>query len=579
MRQKNMLSIVMCLFMLFSVSSIVAENTPTVDITPTPEQLAIDSLIRLKSSAPVVPFGDTLFTIYGNIGSISAEQRAVTITENIKALSKTALFNPDSLFIQPDGDNLDIIYNGRTVVGITEIQARLENKSQEELSQEYKELIISAVNKDKSSKRWFVILKRIFLSILLVVVTWFAIKYLNIFYHKGKEFIKKQKERTIEKIYFLFDADQQIRFAVILLNILRLFLIIVILYSCLLTFFRLYPTTEWISQTLLGYVLTPLKIALSAVVNYIPKLISIIVIVLLFRVLIKIIRVIAVQIEHGAITISGFHHDWAMPTFNIVRILLLVFMFIFIFPYLPKSDSKIFQGVSVFMGVLFSLGSTSVISNMVSGIVITYMRPFVLGDRVKMDQYVGDVIEKTPLVTRMRTTKNEIVTIPNSTIMSAHTINYTTSAKNDGLILHTKFAVGYDVDWRKVQALLMDAAYATPHVLKEPAPFVFQAELDDFYAIYEINVYTKEPTKMSFIYSELNKNINEAFVTEGIDMIAAHYSAIRDGSGVGIPEKHVKKGFEFVTPFPVKVVREPAPQPTATENENKSTSKPKESDK
>ena len=112
-------------------------------------------------------------------------------------------------------------------------------------------------------------------------------------------------------------------------------------------------------------------------------------------------------------------------------------MFVLIFPYLPGSDSDIFKGVSVFIGILFSLGSSTAIANMVAGLVITYMRPFKIGDRVKIAETTGDVVEKTLLVTRIRTPKNEIITIPNSSILSGNTVNFSSAADEKGLIIHT----------------------------------------------------------------------------------------------------------------------------------------------
>ncbi len=166
-----------------------------------------------------------------------------------------------------------------------------------------------------------------------------------------------------------------------------------------------------------------------------------------------------------------------MPTFHIIRFLLYAFMIAMIYPYLPKSNSGVFQGISVFVGLIVSLGSSTVIGNIIAGLVITYMRPFKLGDRIKLNDTTGDIIEKTPLVTRIRTPKNEVVTVPNSFIMSSHTVNYSTSAREYGLIIHAEVSIGYDVPWRKVNPLLIDAALNTPGVVDDPRPFVLETSL------------------------------------------------------------------------------------------------------
>jgi len=198
-------------------------------------------------------------------------------------------------------------------------------------------------------------------------------------------------------------------------------------------------------------------------------------------------------------------------------------MFILIFPYLPESDSSIFQGVSVFAGLIISLGSTSVIGNLIAGLVITYMRPFRIGDRIKMDDCIGNVIEKSALVTRVKTVKNEIITIPNSSVMSSKTINYSQSAREHGLILYTSVTIGYDVPWQQVHDLLLKVAYKTDNLSKKQKPFIMQNALDEFYVEYQLNVYTREAEKMNSIYSDLRKNIQDVFGEAGIDLLSPHY--------------------------------------------------------
>jgi small-conductance mechanosensitive channel len=173
--------------------------------------------------------------------------------------------------------------------------------------------------------------------------------------------------------------------------------------------------------------------------------------------LIKGVEYIAGEIESEKLKITGFYPDWAQPTFNIIRFLLYVFMIAMIYPYLPGSNSGVFQGISVFVGLIVSLGSSTAIANIIAGLVITYMRPFRIGDRIKLGETEGNVIEKTPFVTRIRTPKNEVVTIPNSFIMSSHTTNYSSSARDYGLIIHSKVTFGYEVPKEEVLDLLIHA--------------------------------------------------------------------------------------------------------------------------
>ena len=250
-------------------------------------------------------------------------------------------------------------------------------------------------------------------------------------------------------------------------------------------------------------------------------------------------RYVAQEIENGNLKINNFFPEWAMPTFNIVRFLLYVFMVAMIYNYLPGSDSGVFQGISVFVGLIISLGSSTLIANLMAGLVITFMRPFRVGDRIKLNDTVGDIIEKTPLVTRVKTPKNEIVTVPNSFVMSSLTTNYSSSAQEYGLIIHSDVTFGYEVPWQQVHQLLIQAALATPHIEAEPRPFVLQTKLDDWYVVYQINAYTRNPEKMALIYSELHQNIQDLFNEAGIEIMSPHFMGVRQTDEVFMPEEYL----------------------------------------
>ncbi|HYQ57194.1 MAG TPA: mechanosensitive ion channel family protein, partial [Draconibacterium sp.] len=266
-----------------------------------------------------------------------------------------------------------------------------------------------------------------------------------------------------------------------------------------------------------------------------PNLFSIFVIIIITRYLLKILAVVVRELETGKLRIKGFHSDWAKPTFNLVKIVIYIITAVFIVQYLPSS--KAFQGVSIFVGVIFTLGSTSAIANIVAGIVITYMRPFQIGDRVKIGDTMGDIVEKNLLVTRIKTIKNEDVTIPNATIINTHLWNYTKNASQLGIILHPTVTIGYDVPAETVIKLLLEAAKNTKNLTRDFKPFVLQKSLNDFYVEYELNVYTKQPGKMAHFYSELNKSILNEFNKAGVEILSPHYSSFRDGNASTIPEK------------------------------------------
>lgn len=247
------------------------------------------------------------------------------------------------------------------------------------------------------------------------------------------------------------------------------------------------------------------------------------------------------EVERQNITLPGFYPDWALPSFKIVRFLIIAFAVVMAFPYLPGSDSPAFKGVSVFLGVLFSLGSSSAVANVVAGVILTYMRAFCVGDRVKIADTMGDVIEKNLLVTRIRTAKNVDVTVPNAMVLGSHIINYSSSAQ---LILNTTVTIGYDVPWRQVHELLLAAARSTERIMAEPKPFVLQTALNDFYVSYELNAYTDAPSAMATIYSELHARIQDSFNEAGVEIMSPHYSTLRDGNPTTIPADYLPPDYQ-----------------------------------
>jgi len=271
--------------------------------------------------------------------------------------------------------------------------------------------------------------------------------------------------------------------------------------------------------------------------------VSIAVIIVVTRYILKLISLVFVGIGRGSIRFAGFHEEWAEPTYKIVRFLVIVFAAIACFPYIPGSQSEGFRGISVFLGLLISLGSAAAIGNIIAGVVLTYMRPFQVGDRVKIADTTGDVMEKTLLVTRVRTIKNVDVTIPNAMVLGSHLINFSSSAKNLGLILHTSVTIGYDAPWKTVHELLVSAARATTHILQKPEPFVLQTSLNDFYVTYEINAYTDQANLMAAIYADLHQNIQDKFNEAGVEIMSPHYTQLRDGNKTAIPDQYLPKTY------------------------------------
>jgi small-conductance mechanosensitive channel len=520
----------------------------------------IDSLRKSAKAFPVTGFfNDTLFLIYSRLGSFSAQDRAQIISKRIRKLNDNFLFTADSLKLVEAETTIDIVSGENIIMSISENDAIWNNSTKYDLAESTRKIIGTAVMNYKSQTSLSTILKKVALALLALLVLFFIIRYTVKLFRWTAHKITEQEEKQIKGIkiknYTLFDAKMQIKLFLTINRIVEWVSILLIIYISLPILFGIFPWTKNFANILFGFILNPVKSIALSIWDYLPNLITIIVIIIVFRYVLKGLKFLKLEVEKGELSLPGFYPEWANPTYQLIRVLVYAFMIIVIFPYLPGSESPIFRGVSVFLGFLFTFGSAGSLSNIMSGLILTYMRLFKKGDRVKIGDVVGDIIEKSLLVTRVRTIKNEIISIPNSTIMNSHTINYSSDAAEKGLIIHTTVTIGYDVPWREMHQALIDAAIKTDLILDTPKPFVLQTSLDDFYVSYQINGYVRESNKQAVIYSNLHQNIQDICNERGIEILSPHYRAARDGNMTTIPASYLPDDYQKPS-FDIKLEKE-----------------------
>lgn len=504
----------------------------------------IDSLRQFTKGIPVVADGDTLFYLFTKRGGYTPQQRAQMTGVAVEELGKRFNLRPDSVSIDHSDIVSDLMYGNKVLLSLTDQDALWEGISRDSLAKERRENVVSKLHEMKAEHSVWRMVKRILYFVLVIVGQYLLFRLTNWLFRKLKARILRLKDTKIKPVsiqgYELLDTQKQANLLVFLASVGRYILMALQLLFTVPLIFIIFPQTEGLAYRLLGYIWNPIRGIFVSIVDYIPKLFTIIVIWYAVKYLVRLVLYLAREVEAGRLKFNGFYPDWAMPTFHIIRFLLYAFMIAMIYPYLPGSNSGVFQGISVFVGLIVSLGSSTVIGNIIAGLVITYMRPFKMGDRIKLNDTIGNIIEKTPLVTRIRTPKNEVVTVPNSFIMSSHTVNYSTSAHEYGLIIHTEVSIGYDVPWRRVNPLLIEAALNTPGVVDDPRPFVLETSLSDWYPVYQINAYIKDANRMAQIYSDLYQNIQDKFNEAGIEIMSPHYMAVRDGNETTTPKDDLR---------------------------------------
>lgn len=508
------------------------------------QRARIDSLRQFTPGVPVVVEGDTLFYLYTKRGGYTPLQRAEMIDAAIMQLGKRFTLHPDSVYIESSDIVTDLMYGNKVIASFTDQDGLWEGRSREQLATDKRKIVVQKLKELKEEHSLWQLGKRILYFVLVLAGQYLLFWLTGWLFRKLKVRIQKLKDTRLKPIsiqnYELLDTQRQVNLLIFLSNLLRYVIMLLQLLITVPLLFAIFPQTKGLAYQIFSYIWNPIKNILVGIVDYIPNLFAILIICFAVKYLVRLVHYLSREVEAGRLKFGGFYPDWAMPTYHIIRFLLYAFMIAMIYPYLPGAKNGVFQGISVFVGLIISLGSSTVIGNVIAGLVITYMRPFKLGDRIQLNDTTGNVIEKTPLVTRIKTPKNEVVTIPNSFIMSSHTVNYSASAREYGLIIHSEVTIGYDVPWRQVHQLLIEAALNTPGVIDDPRPFVLETSLSDWYPVYQINAYIREADKLAQIYSDLHQNIQDRFNEVGIEIMSPHYMAMRDGNESTIPKDDLR---------------------------------------
>jgi small-conductance mechanosensitive channel len=491
----------------------------------------------LAAEAPIVERaavkldGVELFLVRGAT-SYPAEQRARVIGDRIRALAADPSVGIDSLRVVEADNQTNILAGDRLVMGVIDADAEIEGISRKLMAELYQTRIAKAIAAYRSDRNPRVLLTHSLYAIgatLAAIFLFFVIRRVTrwldaLAMRRLGQHIDKLEQESVH----LIRADQLWHGLRGALTALRVLLTLVVLYLYLNYVLELFPWTRPASRSLFDLVIDPLRVMGSALVRDIPDLVFLAILIVVTRYALKLVRLFFAGIEQGRIQVAWIDSELAQPTHKIVRFLIIVFALVVAYPYIPGSESNAFKGISLLLGLVFSLGSTSVIGNIIAGYTMIYRRAFKIGDRIKVGEHTGYVMERHLLVTRLRSLKNEEIVLPNSLIMNSNIVNYSTLARERGLILHTTVGIGYETPWRQVERMLGMAAERTPGVLKMPRPFILQKALADFCINYELNAYCDLPDDMESIQTNLHRNILDVFNEYSVQIMTPAYMADTD---------------------------------------------------
>ncbi len=496
-------------------------QAPASTIAETPGQVA------RHVTAPVAIDGDTLFEVRG-ISSYPAAERAATIEARIRDVAANPALDPQTMRVVDEANFSSIMIGDTLLLSVVDADAEIEGlKNRMVVAESYMKIIQRAIVQYRESRTTEHLSRNAAIAsaatVGMIIVGWLFLwsfrqmqALLTSRYRRKMQGIEIQSFKVVrsEQIKAIVDAFLSTVRALIILLATALYVDFVL---------SLFPWTAHLSSILFDLIANPLKSLATGFIQELPNLIFLVVLLVVIRWMLRMTHLFFDSVAKEMVTFENFEPEWALPTYRIVRVAVIVFALVLAYPHIPGSSSNAFKGLSIFMAVLASVGSPAIVANIFAGYSLTYRRAFRLGDRIKVGDVIGEVVESRLMVTHLRTPKNEEVILPNSVLLNSNVINYSSLAADNGLILHTSVGIGYEVPWRQVEAMLLEAAKRTPNILSTPAPFVLQSALGDFAVNYELNVYSDRPLQMANTYSVLHSNIQDVFNEYGVQIMTPSY--------------------------------------------------------
>ena len=533
-----------------AVSLVLALMPPASLAQETPDASASPEPTAEVEPVPVTLGGETLFLLQNAGTSDSVEARAEQITIRVEATARDQDIAVDAIATAATDLGTAIYAKDRLMMIVGEADAATTGQTPQVLAENYRDRIQAQIQDYRAERSSDYLTRAAIIAVLSTIGLVLAILVLANVMPQFSRWLDRQQDRWIPNVrLFNFDlltAHQLTSLVQAIARALHFALVVGLIVVYLSYVLSLFPQTRTLGQRLFGYGVGALQIVWRGFIDYLPNLLSILIILVITSSLLRFARWIFASIRRRRLTIPGFYPEWATPTFRLVQFLVVAFALAIIFPYLPGADSPAFQGVSIFFGLLVSLGAGGAIFSIVAGFILVYTRAFTEGDRIRFGETEGFVEEKSLFVTRIRTIENVLVSVPNASLLNSNIVNYSALIREQQtpIVLKTTITLGYDVPWKLVHKTLIAAANATSYILKEPAPHVWQTSLDDFYVSYQLRACTIHPEVLDATYSELHQNLQDHCNQAGIEILSPHYGAMRDGNQSTIPTSYLPDDYQ-----------------------------------
>lgn len=470
--------------------------------------------------------GKVLFRVRG-ISAFPADRRARLTAGRIVEFARDEAVPVDAVEVVAREDHLEIMAGDALLVRLYDFDAALEDIPLAVLSEVVVVRITEAVEKYRADRSADAVIRSGLytagFTVALILLVWGLAALRRRLFASLKERVDRSVADLERKSGAAVHRGHLWSLAQGVVQVGWVLALLLVAYFYLSSVLGTFPWTRGFALLLLDYIRAPLVSLGTGFVRSLPDLTFLLVLWFVVRFLLRALRQFSRAVRWGRVRLAGFEPEWAEPTYRLLRIAIIAFSVVVAYPYIPGSDSAAFKGVSLFLGVIFSLGSTSFIANLIAGTALTYRGVFRVGDWVEIGDEEGRVEEIRAQVVRLRTRDNTQITIPSSTILNSNVTNLSSRGASDGLVLRCRMGLGYDVDWRTAERLLLDAAEETAGVLKAPQPFVNVEALDDFSVAHTLVVRIAEPGPLPAIRTRLNRAILDRFHGAGIQIMSPSY--------------------------------------------------------
>lgn len=478
--------------------------------------------------SPVIIDGEILFRLAGT-HSFPSGERAGNVAKRIADAAGDDEIQAQEVTLVKGDNRVNVMAGNRRLLVVFPIDANLEGAPITEVSEVFRTRIASSITAFRSHRTSGFLLRAALYAAAAVVVAAVIIWAIVVLFRRLFAFLEVRYKRRVQDLkiesFEVMRAENIWGAVTGLLKFIRTAAVLVLAFLCVEFVLYQFPWTRSTATALLDMVVDPLTTITVAFFNYLPELIFLIILIAVARYLIKLMHLFFKSVERGRVQLGEFDPEWAQPTYKLLRFFVILLTAVLAYPYIPGSGSAAFQGLSLLLGIMVSLGASSAVSSIVAGYAMTYRRAFRIGDLISVGEYTGVVEETRLLVTHLRTVRNEEIVLPNALILNSPVNNLSRSSSGDGLVLHTTVGIGYETPWRQVEAMLKEAASRTRNIRNKPAPFVLEKELGDFAVVYELNVYVDKPAHRFHRYAELHRNILDVFNEYGVAIMTPTYIA------------------------------------------------------